>query len=993
MELSSDNLFSFVLRRYRHKVNKDSREQSPRMNISIRQYSPKKDDNFYKNNDLIKYFHALIINNSNISNLLYNSVDPFINDCFNNLEFLSITNNYIRNLDFILKLPNLFFLDLFGNPLEELSALNNKNIFGYLRLSVEIFNEKKILNIFDLKCGIFDLDLKDKNTMRIFSMNNHHIGMINNEINYMIDKIKFEEIKFKTLKKKKSRRSDVSLLSFQSNSNIDLSNSDIKKDSSKRGGGISHLIKNLSNTSQDGKNSYIAEKPIEIMETKNPFLIKFKKFFTDYQNDINKTISSENSKERINARNAILHKNENFASKNLINNPKYLQHEKEKLILLFEIYKKISIFNRQKNDNEYYIGNIYSINVNKHIDNIFVKEIKDNIMNNRQIPRTSIIILIAIIFYTIGSISAKMMNALINYILKTYYNYDENQKFPDFSNLGDIHYLTFYYSTYNYIYKRMIDNEKNISIDKYKDILNILQMDKLILKSNYLYKKIKSNKIKDNKVELSEYKKFKINNEIKSIKELNITKEFLVLIEFLCDYIIYEKIEDIIINNSSAGEYSYLIELKETLEEAEFQVNKNNLLSSSLSALKFQKNKKERIFNKFYFEKDNIKQIKNKDFKNYVFNEFNKSRTLNNFSSAFGNSAFLNNSYSNFNNINNNNNEDNEYNKVDDIDVDEFFYIDNKGKNNNNPNIKNNFFRKKINNNISLYKSKERENDNYIENSFEDENSKSSIKLPNLYQNQIQKPYEEFEFLKRMIFDPDFLSQHARNVLKFEKRKKRLQKRYNLSIKNNKNFQKIDGSRNQLEKTKLKDNNGGSLCFTNCENNSSSKINKNSNISKINIDSVTNENNSNFKNYNMNFNQTNSIFTKNKYTSPINFQSPNSINLKTFIVKGNEKSQIDQKNKTTLDLDKKCNLLKHQYRGPFSEIPESFPGITLLNFGIRKNKTHLKRIKLFNKKNPAQDENNKKSYKQQVMSKIRQTIKDNFLRTARRVAYPMNQNY
>ena len=229
-------------------------------------------------------------------------------------------------------------------------------------------------------------------------------------------------------------------------------------------------------------------------------------------------------------------------------------------------------------------------------------------------------------------------------------------------------------------------------------------MDKLILKSNYLYKKIKSNKIKDNKVELSEYKKFKINNEIKSIKELNITKEFLVLIEFLCDYIIYEKIEDIIINNSSAGEYSYLIELKETLEEAEFQVNKNNLLSSSLSALKFQKNKKERIFNKFYFEKDNIKQIKNKDFKNYVFNEFNKSRTLNNFSSAFGNSAFLNNSYSNFNNINNNNNEDNEYNKVDDIDVDEFFYIDNKGKNNNNPNIKNNFFRKKINNNISLYK-------------------------------------------------------------------------------------------------------------------------------------------------------------------------------------------------------------------------------------------------------------------------------------------------
>ena len=993
MELSSDNLFAFVLRRYRQKMNKESREQSPRMQISIRQNSPKKDDNFYKNNGLIKYFYALIINNSNISNIFYNSVDPFINDCFNNLEFLSITNNYIRNLDFILKLPNLFFLDLYGNPLEELSALNNKNIFGYLRLSVELFNEKKVLNIFDLKCGIFDLDLKDKNTMRIFSMNNHHISMINNEVNYMIDKIKIEEIKYKTLKKKKSRKSDISLLSFQSNSNVDLNSSDIKRNSSQKVAGISHLIKNLSNNSHEGKSSYIAEKPIEIIKTKNPFLLRFKKFFSDFQNDINKSISSGNSKEGINTRKAILHKNENFTSKNLVNNQKYLQHEKEKLIILFEIYKKISIFNKGKDNNECYIGNIYNINVNKHIDNIFVKEIKDNIMNKRQIPRTSIIILIAIIFYTIGSISAEMMNAIINYILKKYYNYDENQKFPDFSNLGNIHYLAFYYSTYNYIYKRMVDNEKNISIDKYKDILNILQMDKLILKSNYLYKKKELNKIKDNKIELSEFKKFKINNEIKSIKELNISKEFLVLIEFLCDYIIYEKIEDIIINDSSPGEYSYLIELKETLEEEEFQLNKNNLLSSSLSALKFQKNKKERIFNKFYFEKDNIKQIKNKDFKNYIFNEFNKSKTLNNFSTALGNSAFLNNSYSNFNNINNNN-EDNEYNKADDIEVEEFFYVDNKSKNKNN-NIKNNYFRKKINYNISLYKSKERENDKYVENSFEDENSKSSIKLPNLYQNQIQQiqqPYEEFEFLKRMIFDPDFLSQHARNVLKFEKRKKRLQKRYNLSIKNNKNFHKIDNSRNRFEKSKIKDNNSGSLCFTNFENNSSSKVNK-KNFSKINVDSVSNENIPNFKNHNMILSQTNSNFTKNKYTSPISIQTIDKINLKTFVVKDKDKNALDQKNKTTLDFDKKCNLLRHKYKGPFSEIPESFPGITLLNFGIRKNKTHLKRIKLFNKKNPIQDENNKKSYKQQVMNKIKQTIKDNFLRTARRVAYPMGQNY
>ena len=290
MELSSDNLFAFVLRRYKQKENKASREQSPRLQNNIKL---KKEEKKIKTKEFIKYFHALIINNSNISNVLYNSIDSFINECFNKLEFLSITNNYIRNLDFILHLPNLFFLDLFGNPLDELTALNNKNIFGYLRLSVESFNEKKILNIYDLKCGIVDIDLKDKNTMRLFNMNNHHICMMNNEINYMIDKIKFEEFKIKLNKRKRTRnvtrRSDVSMISGYSNSNGDLSNSDLKKEL-----GINQLIKNLTNKNQDGNKEYIPEKPVENIEIeiKNEFLLKIKNFFEDFQNNINKNIQN-----------------------------------------------------------------------------------------------------------------------------------------------------------------------------------------------------------------------------------------------------------------------------------------------------------------------------------------------------------------------------------------------------------------------------------------------------------------------------------------------------------------------------------------------------------------------------------------------------------------------------------------------------------------------------------------------------------------------------
>lgn len=91
---------------------------------------------------------------------------------------------------------------------------------------------------------------------------------------------------------------------------------------------------------------------------------------------------------------------------------------------------------------------------------------------------------------------------------------------------------------------------------------------------------------------------------------------------------------------------------------------------------------KERLFNKFYFEKDKIKQIKNKEFKNYITNDFNnKSRTMNNFNSSI---PISNNFNSNFNNNKNNiiyfNDDENE-NKNDDILVDEFFYIDSKIKN------------------------------------------------------------------------------------------------------------------------------------------------------------------------------------------------------------------------------------------------------------------------------------------------------------------------
>ena len=974
MELSTDNLFAFILRRYKQKENKI--KQVITFKIGRRQISQNKEEKKENKSDIIKYFHALIINNSNISNVFYNSIDPFVKECFSNLKYLSITNNYIRSLDFLLYLPNLYFLDIQGNPLEDLDALNHKNIFGYLGLSVELYNEKKILSIYDLQCGILEIDLKDKNTLRLFSVNNHHICMINNDINYIIDKIKYEEIKMKLMKKKykkEQKQAELSVASFN-DATSDMNNMEVKKEVN-----MSQLIKNLQPHKQEAIKNAIPEKPIVNVVIKDEALLKIKEYFDGYQKIINRTLNLQiDSKNRIKS---YLQNSDIFSSKNLAENEGYLQHEKDKLLMLFDLYKKISVFNKDKIDNKFYIGNIYYINVNQNLDNIFVKEIKNNIMNHSQSPRASIIILISIIFYTIGTISEKMMNALINYILTKYYKHDENKGYLDFSNFGNVHYLSFYYSTFDYIYKRMIDNEKNININQYKDILNILQMKKLILKSNYLYQKLKENKTKDNNVEFCQNRKNRIINEIKSLKELEITKDCLVLIEFLCDYIIYEKIEELIINQSYPGEYSYFIELKETIEENEFQVNNEKFLSTlSLSAFKFQKDKKERLFNKFYFEKDKIKQIKNKEFKNYITNELsNKSKTMNNFNSSIASS---NNYNSNFNNNKNNIicfNDDENVNKNDDIMVDEFFYIDSKAKNE--------MSKKNLNNNSSLYNLKEKENFNdnsYDENKFND----SSLKLPSLFQNQ-QKSYEEFEFLKQMIFNPDFLSQHARNVIKFEKLAKKIEKNQ-LKFRNNMH---INISEYKLGKLNKGQSNEyiGPPCAT------IGNYNNGNNLSKLNsnIDSNANENSSIVNNSSKALlRQGKEIKYLKKNKSPNKFK----LNIKTLTGKEKEyrmRKMNERNNKTSQNFERSNHFKRNIYHKPFFEVPESFPGITLLNFGLKASKRNPRNLKALSKKNSSnndlkeEEKTKPKSHKQQIITRIKQTVKDNITRNCRRVVCPI----
>ena len=982
MELTSDNLFLFIIKKYKYNEKRLKKKLSSENNKQIIKQictSRTKDEQL----KIRKYIKGLIINNSNISNIVYNTVDPFINDCYKNLEYLSITNNYIKNLDFIMKFPNLFYLDLYRNPLEELTALNNKNIFGYLRLSIELYNEKKILNIYNLQCGILDIELKNKKYLKIFNMHNNHICLLNNQIQYFIDKIKHAEEKIKTnnnTKKKNMTKNDLSSISNNSNSNSDTANADISKDLSQNNN-LMNSISFLNYNLEQKKEEYIPEHPAENIVQNNPFLLRIKEYFDDYENVIKNNLNGEYrniyDKKRKNMINLV--NNEILKSKNLEENKRYLDNEKEKLILVFNIYKKISLFNKERNNNSYYVGNIDSILVNKNIDNVFIKEFETFLKNKSLKIRGSIIILISLVFYITGTISEKMFQTLINYILRKYYDFDENKTPPDFSNFGNIHYLSFYYSTYNYFSKRIKDLENTINTEKYKDILNVLKMEKLILKSNILYKKLKENKTKNNNIEFCQNKKHRINKEIRSIKELKITKEFLILIQFLIDYIIYEKIEEEIINNSYPGEYSYIIELKETIEETEIQINNMNFLSSlSLSALKFEKNKKERIFNKFYFEKDRVKKIKNKEFKNYIYNnDLNHSNSLNNLNTSIMASTLLNNSKSNFNNNNNFFCEENDNKKIDDIDVNECLYVDSLQKNysSNASNININKIkthRKKLNN---IYFKKDFysfNNENSV--GHEEKNSlNTNIQLPSIrsFLNQNNQNMDENEHFEKMVFNPEFLSQKARYILKLEK----------------------------LKKKNLKKNSK----HTHAKNNSNSNNNSNSKINPGMIKTSYSKKTINFLQNNFYKSKINFIpgSTSNKNIHPINYNNINrNINdFNTIKYKTISRNRHMQKN-----LDEKYKLKVYKYpqneneelNTNFFGVPESFPGMTLLNFGKSRGGSYSKNIKLIKKKKSLsklniQIKDEKVSHKTEIMNKIKETVKNNILRNARRVAFSMYQ--
>ena len=98
------------------------------------------------------------------------------------IEYLSLRNSLIKNIEFIINMPNLFYLDVFQNPIETYTPLTSST-YGFLCFSPPLnYFEQKILSIEKLNAIFLIADIKDISIKKSFLQKNPNIMVLNEEI-------------------------------------------------------------------------------------------------------------------------------------------------------------------------------------------------------------------------------------------------------------------------------------------------------------------------------------------------------------------------------------------------------------------------------------------------------------------------------------------------------------------------------------------------------------------------------------------------------------------------------------------------------------------------------------------------------------------------------------------------------------------------------------------------------------------------------------------
>ena len=453
---------------------------------------------------------------------------------FTNIECLSMRDSLIKNIDFILNLPYIYYLDLYQNPIENYNPIVKVSTFGYLSFCPPLaYLEKQILSIKNLHVIILHTKISDKSNFNNFILKNPNIFIINNDLIDFEHKIRIFNtlISLKVYIQKVLNGNDENLR-------------------------MSCKVTNITTISE--RDSYI-EKRFQVKTKKSTDVSKIKK--NEKCIEIEKYFEEYNKVMFI-----IFHKkNKQIEEENMLYN-----EERKKLLFINKTFYIISSL-LTRNDFCYEYGNSkISKNIIKDIDyNNFCPNINIEIFRYLTLPQYKIFALSIILLYILQILSKDISLFFIMYIFtknahfiqkKGVYEIIEGQ-IKSFFEIKKIYLFTFYYKIYDSLFGDLNIIPNNPSCKSIRRINSLIKNKNILIDNrfNEIQDKLTmlniTNKINDIlKHQDTFVKKFKSNTDltlknkiiykglIKYFEHLQVFDKIICILQYVDDFIIYNNL-------------------------------------------------------------------------------------------------------------------------------------------------------------------------------------------------------------------------------------------------------------------------------------------------------------------------------------------------------------------------------------------------------------------------------------------------------------------
>ena len=496
-----------------------------------------------------------------------------LSNSFNQIECLSLQNNFIRGVSFIYHLPNLFYLDLIGNNIENYNPLIKHGTFGFLSLSPpKNFFEKKILTLKQLNLIIFQVEIEDKSIYNNLITENPNILVFNKSIIDFSKKIRIFNTVVGLRLYIRNLLSDNNEMKLFKKKNPTINN---KKDKNKD---ESLSLRDI-----------LLEKKLKIKHrtATNPKCVEIINFFEEYNKNLFYIFKNNKSK---------------FSSELLC------IEERKKLLMIYKTLNYISKFFSKDNGNySYIIKENKEIHLQKrliHLSNY--PNIDIDIFFYLEFSQYKEFVLSVIILYLLSIFSKDIsLYLILLFFRKTkYYHESENNKvrinknIKSLFDMSKIYLFSYYYKIYDILFEYSESN-----LDKVKEKLNMNSItDKINEILSYEEVFIKHYNSNDN---ISQKFKIIINDFIGFLFNMKIFQEVFNIFQFVNDFLIYNKLY-VQLENSFTQDIYLFYEIQGLLLN---HFNKYHEIKESMADQNYNKIQNNYILgNKFYFKnytKDN----------------------------------------------------------------------------------------------------------------------------------------------------------------------------------------------------------------------------------------------------------------------------------------------------------------------------------------------------------------------------------------------------